>query len=94
MKRYQGIRVAAAGMFVIGVLSARAQSAAVLDAKQWSGLQYRMVGPVRGGRVTAVTGVPSQPMTFYMGRSAAVFGRPPMLATLDKSHRRTDLRRL
>jgi photosystem II stability/assembly factor-like uncharacterized protein len=26
-----------------------------------------MIGPERGGRVTAVTGVPSQPNTFYMG---------------------------
>src|SRR5947209_18039703 len=33
----------------------------------WSGLRYRMIGPERGGRVTAVTGVPSEPMTFYMG---------------------------
>ncbi|HMF75096.1 MAG TPA: hypothetical protein VK604_05485 [Bryobacteraceae bacterium] len=33
----------------------------------WSGLHYRMIGPDRGGRVTAVTGVPSQPQTFYMG---------------------------
>jgi photosystem II stability/assembly factor-like uncharacterized protein len=33
----------------------------------WSGMKYRMIGPERGGRVTAVTGVPSQPMTFYMG---------------------------
>ena len=31
------------------------------------GLQYRLVGPSRGGRVTTVTGVPSQPKTFYMG---------------------------
>lgn len=30
-------------------------------------LGYRMVGPARGGRVTTVTGVPSQPHTFYMG---------------------------
>ena len=29
--------------------------------------QYRYVGPTRGGRVTAVTGVISQPNTFYMG---------------------------
>jgi photosystem II stability/assembly factor-like uncharacterized protein len=34
---------------------------------QWSGLHFRQVGPWRGGRVTAVTGVPSQPRTFYMG---------------------------
>jgi photosystem II stability/assembly factor-like uncharacterized protein len=37
------------------------------DPKLWSGLSYRMVGPIRGGRVTAVTGVASQPYTFYMG---------------------------
>lgn len=33
----------------------------------WSGMRYRMIGPERGGRVTAVTGVPSQPNTYYMG---------------------------
>ena len=33
----------------------------------WSGMRYRMIGPMRGGRVTTVTGVPSQPHTFYMG---------------------------
>lgn len=37
------------------------------DKDQWSGLHYRQVGPWRGGRVTTVTGVPSQPFTFYMG---------------------------
>jgi len=36
-------------------------------SEQWSGLHFRQVGPWRGGRVTAVTGVPSQPRTFYMG---------------------------
>lgn len=30
-------------------------------------LQYRMIGPSRGGRVTAVAGHASQPGTFYMG---------------------------
>src|SRR5688572_7173774 len=30
-------------------------------------MRWRMVGPNRGGRVTAVTGVRSQPNTFYMG---------------------------
>ncbi len=33
----------------------------------FSGLRYRMIGPARGGRVTAIAGVPSQPRTFYMG---------------------------
>jgi len=30
-------------------------------------LEYRSIGPFRGGRSTAVAGVPSQPLTFYMG---------------------------
>src|SRR3982750_3510834 len=30
-------------------------------------LQWRSVGPFRGGRVTAVTGVASQPMVYYFG---------------------------
>ena len=32
-------------------------------------LQSRMIGPTRGGRVTAVAGVPSEPNVFYMGAS-------------------------
>src|SRR6185295_19163390 len=46
-------------------------SPVVAEAQQdpaiFKGLRYRMVGPNRGGRVTAVTGVASQPATFYMG---------------------------
>src|SRR4051812_12922177 len=38
-----------------------------VDAALFKGLKYRLVGPSRGGRVTTVTGVPSQPKTFYMG---------------------------
>jgi photosystem II stability/assembly factor-like uncharacterized protein len=38
-----------------------------VDPAFFNGLRYRLVGPQRGGRVTTVTGVPSQPKTFYMG---------------------------
>jgi photosystem II stability/assembly factor-like uncharacterized protein len=38
-----------------------------VDPSFFNGLHYRLVGPSRGGRVTTVTGVPSQPKTFYMG---------------------------
>ena len=38
-----------------------------LDTSQLHALRYRMIGPARGGRVTTVTGVPQEPMTFYMG---------------------------
>jgi photosystem II stability/assembly factor-like uncharacterized protein len=37
------------------------------DSTLFQGLEYRMIGPSRGGRVTTVTGVPQQPSTFYMG---------------------------
>jgi photosystem II stability/assembly factor-like uncharacterized protein len=37
------------------------------DAANFSALRYRMIGPARGGRVTAVTGVPQEPSTFYFG---------------------------
>jgi len=47
---------------------------ASVDPALLAGLNYRLVGPSRGGRVTTVTGVPSQPKTFYMGvASGGVF---------------------
>src|SRR6185369_3215168 len=33
----------------------------------YSGLKWRLIGPGRGGRVAAVTGVPSQRDTYYVG---------------------------
>ena len=47
---------------------------AQVDSALLRGLRYRLVGPSRGGRVTTVTGVPTQPRTFYMGvASGGVF---------------------
>ena len=48
-------------------LSVPATQLLAQDSLLTGGLRYRMVGPNRGGRVTTVTGVPSQPHTFYMG---------------------------
>ena len=39
----------------------------VYSPNLFSGLSYRMIGPSRGGRVTAVAGHRAQPSTFYMG---------------------------
>jgi photosystem II stability/assembly factor-like uncharacterized protein len=44
-----------------------ATPAPAVDPAMFRGLSYRLVGHSRGGRVTTVTGVPSQPRTFYMG---------------------------
>ena len=54
--------------------AARPAMLASVDTTLLHGLRFRMVGPPRGGRVTTVTGVPSQPATFYMGvASGGVF---------------------
>ncbi len=37
------------------------------DAKFFAGLDWRMIGPHRGGRSVAAAGVPSQPNVLYMG---------------------------
>jgi photosystem II stability/assembly factor-like uncharacterized protein len=38
-----------------------------VDPRGYQDLRWRNVGPTRGGRVTAIAGVRSQPCTFYMG---------------------------
>jgi photosystem II stability/assembly factor-like uncharacterized protein len=53
--------------FLLSLFLVAAANAQTFNPALWSGLKYRMIGPDRGGRVTAVTGVPSQPFTFYMG---------------------------
>ena len=37
------------------------------DETLYSALEYRNIGPYRGGRSAAVTGVPGQPMLYYFG---------------------------
>ena len=37
------------------------------DEKLYSALEYRSIGPYRGGRSAAVTGVPGKPTLFYFG---------------------------
>src|SRR5687768_14199617 len=54
--------LAALALLVSPLLEIAAQDSLLLR-----GVRYRSLGPNRGGRVTAVTGVPSQPNTFYMG---------------------------
>src|SRR5256714_2740704 len=54
-------------LFTFFALVVAAQSQSSVDPTLFNGLRYRLVGPSRGGRVTTVTGIPSQPKTFYMG---------------------------
>ena len=52
--------------FAFSVLFASVTWAAV-DPALFQDLHWRMIGPFRGGRVLAVSGVPSQPDHFYFG---------------------------
>src|SRR5436853_4440876 len=70
------MRIGAAGKwFLIGIVvttifcvSANAQQ---FDQKLYSEMRWRCIGPFRGGRTVAISGVPHQPNVFYM---AAVNG--------------------
>ena len=67
-------RVAAIGIVALLIVTylapisaqQRPQSSTV-DPSLFSGMRYRMVGPFRGGRVTAVTGIADEPHTFFQG---------------------------
>ena len=37
------------------------------DEKLYSGMQWRLIGPFRAGRVTVVAGIPGDATTYYMG---------------------------
>ena len=52
-----------------GDLQAPAASAAdaAFDSTLFDGMRYRMIGPHRGGRVTAVAGIAENPLVYFMG---------------------------
>ena len=51
----------------VAVLSAQSDPNLVVGPQAYQDLRWRNVGPHRGGRVTAISGVRQQPCTFYMG---------------------------
>ena len=48
----------------------RTTPAPQIDPKLFSGMQWRQVGPFRGGRALAIEGVPGEPNTYYFGAVA------------------------
>ena len=58
------LRHIASLFFVLVVVSAGAQS---VSPELYNGLRWRLIGPFRGGRAVAVTGVPGNPTAFYFG---------------------------
>src|SRR2546428_6331526 len=62
--RHSIMRLPGLGGLLVAVA---ALHAAPLDPRLLSGLRWRNIGPFRGGRVSAVTGVVGQPGVLYMG---------------------------
>jgi photosystem II stability/assembly factor-like uncharacterized protein len=76
MARYRSARAWAASVLWLSIPAGAAFAAEKpkpaptpppLEARLVEGLSWREIGPFRGGRVTAVAGVPGQPLVFYMG---------------------------
>lgn len=69
MKNYAFFLLAVV-LFCCGSLQAQRRNKPADDRVSdslYKGLKWRNIGPFRGGRSVAVTGVPSQPGTYYMG---------------------------
>ena len=55
-------------IFIAGLMLASFQlTAQNFDAKYFNSMQWRCIGPHRGGRTVGAVGVPSQPNVFYIG---------------------------
>jgi len=50
-----------------GVAARLEKKTAIYDPSLYKALQWRLIGPFRGGRVTAVTGISTEPYTYYFG---------------------------
>lgn len=50
-----------------------APTGVVYDTALYNAMEFRLVGPFRGGRATAVAGVVQDPMTYYMGATGGVW---------------------
>src|SRR5262245_39670861 len=55
---------------VAGESEGKPQAKPHFDPKLWSGMQWREIGPFRGGRGVAIEGVPGEQNTYYFGAVA------------------------
>ena len=56
--------------FLLSVFLLSGALSAQIDEKLLSAMQYRLIGPFRGGRVLAVSGIAGDPQTYYFGAAA------------------------
>ncbi|MGB5172747.1 MAG: hypothetical protein WBN69_15040, partial [Eudoraea sp.] len=74
MNKFGPLTVVLLFVFIFGSSNLKAQkvksnqkSTNEYPTELYSSLKYRLVGPFRGGRSAAVTGVPGEPNLFYFG---------------------------
>src|SRR5260221_12017167 len=60
--KFRGLKWCA--LLVALAIGAAAQT---YNEAQFKGMKWRGIGPYRGGRVLAVTGIPGSPFTYYFG---------------------------
>jgi hypothetical protein len=58
------------GWCVLVAMLAVSASAQSYNEAQFKGMKWRDIGPYRGGRVLAVTGISGNPFTYYFGAVA------------------------
>ncbi len=61
------LKAACLCLFAISVFIAVAPAQEVVNQDLIKAMKWRLVGPYRGGRVLAVTGIPGDPTTYYFG---------------------------
>src|SRR5438105_14173907 len=73
--RFSALATLAGFVFICSVSPAVTPSpsptpAGAIDEKLFKGIQWRQIGPFRGGRALAIEGVPGEPDTYYFGAVA------------------------
>src|SRR5271163_1222432 len=57
-------------IFLLAALAASADAQTV-DPNLYAGMQWRLLGPFRGGKSTMVSGVPGNPAVYYMATAGS-----------------------
>jgi photosystem II stability/assembly factor-like uncharacterized protein len=66
-RRWQLMWILAIGVTLVCLRGARSAQTPQASPEAYSNLRWRLIGPFRGGRVTAVTGIPGDHSTYYAG---------------------------
>ena len=67
LTKFAGILIAIIANLALASAVAAQQAGQQYDSAEYSGMQWRLIGPHRAGRVTTVAGIPGQPAVYYFG---------------------------